>query len=85
MGTKQLATILKARGWEIRMSPTDGHCLLHSFITAYHNQLPLLHKPSLESITRGIRDEVNTNSDDYLAFGLSMASLQQEMEKLYSK
>ncbi len=61
------------------MSPDDEHCLLHSFITAYHNQLPLLHKPSLESITRGISDEINTNPEDYLAFWLSMSTLIQQM------
>ena len=29
----------------------------------------------------GIRDEMNTNPDDYLAFGLSMASLHQQMDE----
>ena len=29
----------------------------------------------------GIRDEINTNSDDYLAFDLSMASLLQQRDE----
>ena len=61
------------------MSPTDGHCLLHSLITSYHSQAPLLHRLSLESIKMSIRGEIKENLDDYLAFGFSMASLSQQV------
>ncbi len=76
----QLNTILVTNGWEIHHSPPDGHCLLHSFISSCSNQLPSLTGLSLESIKMSIKNKVNNNIPEYTSFGLSAASLAQQMK-----
>ncbi len=78
-GIMQLNTILVTNGWEIHNSPPDGHCLLHSFISSCSNQLPSLTGLSLESIIMSIKNEVNNNIPEYTSFGLSAASLAQQL------
>ncbi len=79
MDIKQLKSISGNRGWEIQMSPINGHYLLPSLITSYHSQVPSLHRLSLELIKRCIKGEIRENLDDYLAFGFLMVSLLHQM------
>ncbi len=74
-----LSNLLKSNGWEIKTSPPDGHCLLHSLITSTRSQLPDMNPITLKSIKEKIDREVTSNYSEYLNYGFTDASLNDEM------
>ena len=73
-----LSRALISRGWTISKSPGDGHCLLHSVLSSWRNQLP--HKPpkdlDLEHIKAHVYIETVQNPGDYAPFLSQGSNLQ---------
>ncbi len=81
MGVISLEKLLEDNGWEIKPSPPDGHCLLHSVITSWGSQLPDLPPISLAALKSNIRREVMSNIDEYLGFRFNKIKLLDQMER----
>ncbi len=74
-----LKSILSSNRWEVKTSLDDGHCLLHSVIIPWRNQLPEPTYMSLNTLKDSIHDEAMLNIDDYLVLGFSEDSLLWQM------
>ena len=81
---------LHTNGWQIKTSPDDGHCLLHSVITSVKSQLPHYIGHTLQETIAAIESEVSSNFIEYVSLGFEDDSdLQVQMDhytkfKLYN-
>ena len=55
---------LKEKGWTLVNSPVDGHCLLHSVVTAYNDAYPNT-AIDLDILFYGLRKETTENLHMY--------------------
>ena len=63
-----LSDILSQNKLELRISPDDGHCLLHSIITSWNTQLRLRTLINQHKIKCSFFVEAVKNYEIYLAF-----------------
>ena len=77
-----LEQFLVQRKWKINPSPADGHCLLHSIITAVTNQVVSL-QLNYDDLKSAIFEEALRNTDHY-TFHLGRPSKQLYINEIVS-
>ena len=70
--------------WTILTSPGDGHCILHSVVSSFRQQLPHLPGISMDYVVTALSNETISNSEYYLPFteDLSIIALRRGL-RLY--
>ncbi len=71
-----LSRTLAIRGWAIKKSIGDGHCLLHLVLSSWISQLPRLPTIDLEHIKANVDIETIQHPGDYVPFLDSGSNLQ---------
>lgn len=63
-----ISKYLISRHLQIKKSPGDGHCLLHSICSSWHSQLPSKIHVTIESLKSGVFIETVLHADQYKPF-----------------
>ncbi len=76
-----LKEVLAENSWEIAISPSNGHCMLHSVVSSFRSQLPGNPMPTLSSLCNDIIEYMNDNFNDFTLYGFSRESLTSQVNK----